>query len=117
MWPWRHPLGLNARDFNLGGHEVGGVVHLEVDLGVGAVHGRRLLHAKVGLQREACAGIRAWVSGGLLYHRSSSEEIPSLSSASLISSHVCVGVGTVEFWGGKKRRRTQLEPGPATDSR
>lgn len=50
MWPWGRPLGLNARDFNLGGHEVGRVLHLEVDLGVGAIHGRGFLQAKVGLQ-------------------------------------------------------------------
>lgn len=54
MWPWRRPFGLDARDFNLGGHEVGRVVHLEVHRGVGAIHRRGLLHAKVGLQREAC---------------------------------------------------------------
>lgn len=44
------PLGLNAGDFNLGGHELGRVLHLEVYLGVGAVHCRGLLHAQVGLQ-------------------------------------------------------------------
>lgn len=53
MWPWGHRLGLNARDFNLGGHEVSRVLHLEVGLGVGAVHGRGLLYAEVGLQGEA----------------------------------------------------------------
>lgn len=50
MWPCGRPLGLDARDFNLGGYEGGRVVHLEVDLGFGAIHGRGLLHAKVGLQ-------------------------------------------------------------------
>lgn len=55
MWPWRRPLGLNARDFNFGGHEVGRILHLEVHLAVGAIHGRGLLHPKVGLQREACS--------------------------------------------------------------
>lgn len=59
-----------------------------------------------------CAGFRARVSGGLLYHRPSSKEAPPVSSTSLISSHVCGGAGTVEFWGGKKRRRAQLEPAP-----
>lgn len=49
MWPWGRRLGLNARDFNLGGQEVGRVLHLEVDLGVSAIHGRGLLQAKVGL--------------------------------------------------------------------
>lgn len=50
MWPWGHPLCLNARDFNLGGHEVSRVLSCEVDLGVGAIYGGGLLHAKVGLQ-------------------------------------------------------------------
>lgn len=50
MWPWGHPLGLDARDFNLGGHEVARVLRLEVDLSVGAIHGGGLLHAEVGLQ-------------------------------------------------------------------
>lgn len=50
MWPLGRPLGFNARDFDLGGHEVGRVVHLEVDLGVGAIHGRGFLQAEVGLQ-------------------------------------------------------------------
>jgi len=50
VWPWRHPLGVHARDFNLRGHEVGRVLHLEVDLGVGAIHGGGLLQAEVGLQ-------------------------------------------------------------------
>lgn len=50
MWPWGRRLGLNARDFNLGGHEVGRVLQLEVYLVVSAVHCRGLLHAKVGLQ-------------------------------------------------------------------
>lgn len=50
MWPWGRRLGLNARDFNLGGQEVGGVLQLEVYLVVSAVHCRGLLHAKVGLQ-------------------------------------------------------------------
>lgn len=63
MWPWWRSFGLNACDFNLGGHEVGWVLHLEVDLVVGAIHCGGLLHAKVGLQRETCAGVRAWVSG------------------------------------------------------
>ena len=65
-----------------------------------------------GYKSLTCAGVRAWVGGGLLYHRSSSKKVPSLSSSSLISSHVCNGVGTVELWGGKKWCRTQLEPGP-----
>lgn len=59
-----------------------------------------------------CAGVRAWVSGGLLYHRASSKEAPPLSSSSLVSSHICVGVGTAELRGCKKGRRTQLEPAP-----
>lgn len=50
MWPWLNPLGLYARDLNFGGHKVGGVIHLEVDLGVGAVDGSGLLQAEVGLQ-------------------------------------------------------------------
>lgn len=50
MWPWGYPLGLNARDFNLRGHEAGRVLHLEVDLSVGAIHGGGLWQAEVGLQ-------------------------------------------------------------------
>lgn len=49
----RSRLGLNARDFNLGGHEVSRVVRLEIGLSVGAVHGGGLLYAKIGLQGEA----------------------------------------------------------------
>ena len=65
-----------------------------------------------GYKSLTCAGVRARVSGGLLYHRSSSKKVPSLSSSPLISSHVCAGEGTVELWGSKKWCRTQLEPGP-----
>lgn len=60
-----------------------------------------------------CAGIWPWVSGGLLHYRTRSKEVPSLwSSTPLISSHVCAGDRTVGLWSGKKRCRTQLEPGP-----
>lgn len=46
----RNLLGFRDCDFNLGGHELGRVLHLEVDLGVGAIHGGGLLQTKVGLQ-------------------------------------------------------------------
>lgn len=45
MWLCGGLLGLNTRDFNLRRVEIGRVVHLEVDLGVGAIHGRGLMHA------------------------------------------------------------------------
>lgn len=47
MWPRRNPLGLDARDLKFGRHEVGRVIHLEVDLGVGAIDGSGLLQAEV----------------------------------------------------------------------
>lgn len=50
MWPWGYPLGFHAWNLNLGGHEAGGILHLEVDLGVGTIHGGGLRQAKVGLQ-------------------------------------------------------------------
>lgn len=62
MWPRRRRLGLHARDFNLGGHEVGRVVRLETGLGVGAVHGGGLLQAEVGLQGEAWREMEAQVN-------------------------------------------------------
>lgn len=43
MWSWLHPLGVDACDFNLRGYEVGRVLPLEADLGVGAIHGGGLL--------------------------------------------------------------------------
>lgn len=52
---WRHPLGLYARDLNFGRHEAGGVIHFEAPSSVTAIHRGGLLHAKVGLQREACS--------------------------------------------------------------
>lgn len=67
MWPRRRRFGLDARDFNLGGHEVSRVVRLETGLGVGAVHGGGLLQAEIGLQGEACARFRAGVSGRLVH--------------------------------------------------
>lgn len=51
---WCRPLGLQTRDFNFGRHVAAGVVHFEASCGVAAIHCGGLLHAKIGLQREAC---------------------------------------------------------------
>lgn len=65
-----------------------------------------------GHKSFTCAGFRARISGGLLYHRSDSEETPPISSSSFISSHVCAWVGTVGLRCSKERCRTQMKPVP-----
>lgn len=40
-------VALDAADLDLGRVELGRVIHHEVDLGLDALHGVRLLHAKV----------------------------------------------------------------------